>query len=192
MTILGLFVSSSKHTKWSAETLGLIVCTLILTVGETQQLWQGVEKGKCFLHAVQRFTISPWLPRHSYITSEHVRKKKAGDRKKKEGKDRREREIRGGGKETRWCHAFHSKRRRSSQQGKHHTFFLLSLILRVTARCRNAERQLQCRPRISADVANWPYLASRGRKKEGRRRRGPKFHIGFLSNQDWCGVSSSL
>lgn len=82
MTILGHFVSSSKHTKGSVETLGLIVCTLILTVGETQQLWPGVEKGKCFPHAVQRFTISPWLPRHGYITSEHVRKKKAGGRKK--------------------------------------------------------------------------------------------------------------
>lgn len=45
MTILGHFVSSSKHTKRSAETLGLIVCTLILTVSETQQLWPRVEKG---------------------------------------------------------------------------------------------------------------------------------------------------
>lgn len=74
MTILGHFVSSSKHTKRSAETLGLIVCTLILTVSETQQLWPRVGKGKCFLGGgvfctEPRFTISPWQLRHSYITA---------------------------------------------------------------------------------------------------------------------------
>lgn len=145
-------------------------------------------RGKCFLQAVQRFTISPWLPEHSYITANMWKKKRTYEKKKrqeaekKEGKDRREGVKRGGGKESRWCHAFHSKRWGSSQQGKHTNITRFFKLL-VRARCRGAERQPQCRPRISADVANWPYLASQGRKKEGRRRRGPKFHIRFLSNK---------
>lgn len=57
------------------------------------------------------------------------------------------------------------------------------LILSVS--CGDSERQLQSSPRVSADVATWPYLASQergGRKERGRRR--PKFHIRFLSKTD--------
>lgn len=43
------------------------------------------------------------------------------------------------------------------------------------------------RPRVSADVASRPYLASQGRKKKKGKERGrqrPKFHIRFLSKTD--------
>lgn len=62
---------------------------------------------------------------------------------------------------------------RANTQTSHFFFFppLLSFFS-VGAKCRDAERQLRYRPRISADVANWPYLASQERKKKKRKEGG--------------------
>lgn len=73
-------------------------------------------KGKCFPRAVQKFTISPWLPEQSYITSTKYKKKNRQEtERKKEGWERKE----GGGRESRWCHAFHSKRKKTSRSSQH-------------------------------------------------------------------------
>lgn len=162
-----------QHNKISAQAFGLIVRSLI-----TDGQWNGAaveEKGKCFLHAVQRFTNSPWLPRRGYVTRTCEGKK--GQRK---WVDRRERQREEGG--NRWCHTLHSTKRGSNQQGKHTLLFPVALI----------QNEMPKRWIQTSDFSRCgkPALFGiSGKKKEGRRR--PKFHIRFLSNGEWCGVSRS-
>lgn len=83
------------------EALGLIVCSLILTVSETQQLWPGVERGNVFFLCrakVHNLTLAASTQLHNL---EHV-KNEAGDRNKKRGKREEEKKKGGsGGKEAR-------------------------------------------------------------------------------------------
>lgn len=58
------------------------------------------------------------------------------------------------------------------------------LILSVS--CGDSERQLQSSPRVSADVATWPYLASQergGGRKEGGE--GQNSTSGFYQRLIW-------
>lgn len=148
-----------------------------------QQLWPGVEKGKCCLHkAKKRFTISPWLPRQTYITVNIWKQKKVQENKKKREGTIEEREK----KETRWCHGFHSKRTRSSQQGKRTNtklfFPLLSHSFGLMWRLWKAATKQPSSFSRCGNLALFGIPGKGGRKERGRRR--PKFHIRFLSKTD--------
>lgn len=187
MTILGHLISSHKLKKRHVETVGLIVRTL--TVRETQQLWPGVEKGKCCLHkAKKRFTISPWLPRQTYITVNIWKQKKVQENLNEGTIEEREK------KETRWCHGFHSKRTRSSQQGKRtntRLFFpLLSHSFSLMWRLWKAATKQPSSFSRCGNLALFG-IPGKGGGKEGKRAAKAKIpHQVFI--KDWSGVSSSL
>lgn len=180
MTILGHLISSHKLKKRHVETVGLIVRTL--TVRETAAVARGGKGEMLSAQGKKRFTISPWLPRQTYITVNIWKQKKVQENLNEGTIEEREK------KETRWCHGFHSKRTRSSQQGKRTNtklFFPFCLILSVS--CGDSERQLQSSPRVSADVATWPYLASQERGGGGRKEggEGQNSTSGFYQRLIW-------